>query len=155
MSAYVIDAETMDLAMSVVCGQTRWGYVFRTVAGVVMEHHATAEAATMIGRKWFAMCVESVTRRYPDCREHPENLPGPNGAQFLPEQYTFNGRRLVGVMDRAAWIAGYKALQCLEYQSCEGYMDETDEYKELVHISGEVAGKIIREMPEYDSSPGW
>jgi hypothetical protein len=154
MSAFVIDAETMDLAMSVVCGQTEWGHTFRTVAGVSVAYNPKA-AATEIGRKWFAMCVESVTQRYPNCRAHPENLPGPDGAQFLPERYTFGGKLLSGAMDRAAWIAGYKALQCLEYQSCEGNVDQTDEYKELVHVSGEVAGRIVRNLPEFDSSPGW
>lgn len=156
MSAFVVGTETMDRVVAVICGQSRWGYVIDKFAGIRIPENP--EAMTEIGRRLYAMNVEAVMQRYPDCRDSPGDLPGPANARHLPMRYKFRGKRLtascggptVGGLD---WISHYKAMTCLSYQCSEGNVDESELYAELERAKGRIADHILSRTPEYDAAP--
>jgi hypothetical protein len=163
MSAFVVGTETMDRVVAVICGQSRWGYVLRTFAGTAIPNNP--EAMTEIGRKLYAMNVEAVSQRYPDCEaRHDGAFPGPKGARKLPTKYKFAGEsplsgrgcggESVGGMD---WIRHYKAMTCLQYQCSEGNIAEVEPYAslyaELSTACGRIAEHILARTPEYDAAP--
>lgn len=44
------------------------------------------------------------------------------------------------------------SIQCLKYQSCEGYCEEKEEFKFLRQIEDTLKSKIISEIPEYQKA---
>jgi hypothetical protein len=49
-------------------------------------------------------------------------------------------------------VAAYKALRCLIYQCSEGDVTESDTFKELEVVAGEVAHAIVSALPAYETA---
>jgi hypothetical protein len=145
MSAFVIDSATMHKVINALCTQLRYQREDRTIAGLPVNE---ARNWTLIGRKLFAMNIEAVTQRYPDCKGNPGNMPG--GDIDAAEQYNFPGiPAMPEIKDKAECL---KALACLLYQSSEGNVSETALYKEIDAYEKTLGMAIINEMPEYQAA---
>ena len=46
----------------------------------------------------------------------------------------------------------FKAIHCLLYQCCEGNVPNSPLYDELNHAAGELAHRIVQDLPEYDKA---
>lgn len=141
MSAFVVSPENMHRAVTMLIGRHRYGgQRFRTFAGIDTTH---ANAGSYIGTKLYALNINAVTIRYPDCLEHPENLPGPiDQTEIRAYRYRPSA---------CTRIEGYKALGCLLYQCCEGDVPEMSEtYHALKDAYNTLAHEIVSDLPEYD-----
>jgi hypothetical protein len=94
---------------------------------------AQKEAGTKIGRKLFLMNRRALRARY-DC-----------GTLRLPE-FVFDG------WAEASPVEQFKAIHCLLYQCCEGKVPTSRLYDELNHAAGELAQRIVQDLPEYDKA---
>lgn len=71
---------------------------------------AAAENPTALGQMLWDENLKSIHARYPDTIGNPPNMPGPIGEDFKYIHQTVSRIDPVQVL---------KAIQCLEYQSCE------------------------------------
>jgi hypothetical protein len=92
------------------------------------------EAGTRIGRKLFLMNRRALRARY-GCGEHL-GLP-----EFVFEKWA-----------DATPVQQFKAIHCLLYQCHEGNVHESRLYAELNHSAGELAQRIVQDLPEYDKA---
>jgi hypothetical protein len=95
---------------------------------------AQKEAGTQIGRKLFLMNRRALRARY-GCGDHlcvPE---------FVFERWA-----------DATPVQQFKAMSCLLYQCHEGTVHESRLYDELNHAAGELAQRIVQDLPEYDKA---
>ena len=95
---------------------------------------AQKQAGTKIGRKLFLMNRRALRARY-GCSEH----------LCLP-QFVF-----------AKWadatpVEQFKAMCCLLYQCCEGKVSDSRLYDELNRAAGELAQRIVQDLPEYEKA---
>jgi hypothetical protein len=95
---------------------------------------AQKEAGTKIGRNLFLMNRRALGARY-GCGEHL-SLP-----EFVFERWA-----------DATPIAQFKAMCCLLYQCSEGEVPNTPLYGELNRAAGELAQRIVQDLPEYDKA---
>jgi hypothetical protein len=154
MSAYVIDSATMGRVLRGLFARNHYGQIVPLFDG---EHTDPGDRRsadpTELGRKLFAMNVEAVTQRYPDCRENPENLPGPHGAERLATEYC--APSVIGYRRDAAELTDfYKAIQCLLYQCSEGDVFESPLFLELQRAAATLACAIVELSPAYQRA-GW
>ena len=95
---------------------------------------AQKEAGTKIGRKLFLMNRKALRARYSgggDIRL----------AEFIFERWA-----------DATPVEQFKAMSCLLYQCHEGKVHESRLYNELNHAAGELAQRIVQDLPEYDKA---
>jgi hypothetical protein len=52
----------------------------------------------------------------------------------------------------AAPVEQFKAMCCLLYQCCEGKVPNTPLYHELNRAAGELAQRIVQDLPEYEKA---
>jgi hypothetical protein len=120
MSAFVIDEQTMHDAIRVLFGSGEAVAILdaANVRGMAME--------TWLGRRLFAMNIEAVWQRYPDCRDQPMNTPGP-GIDFAdwPSTYVYTGAATSEPLTPDDWARGEEAVSSLAYQSGEGNVPDT------------------------------
>ena len=142
MSAYVVDARTMDYAVDAITHRRRsYG---PTIARFAEIETAAPDAATAIGRALFAMNIEAVQQHYPDTRRDPSNLPGPGaGAEKLGSTYRHTRRLPLSL------VAGLKRLTELRYQCPEGDVYKSPLYAELERAIGTIALAIVEDLPGY------
>ena len=95
---------------------------------------AQKEAGTKIGRKLFLLNRRALRARY-GCGK---NLRLP---EFAFERWA-----------DATPIAQFKAMQCLIYQCCEGKVPNSRLYDALNHAAGELAQRIVQDLPEYEKA---
>jgi hypothetical protein len=95
---------------------------------------AQKEAGTKIGRKLFLLNGRALRARY-GCGEHLR-LP-----EFVLERWA-----------DATPIEQFKAMRCLLYQCCEGKVPNTPLYDELNRVAGELARRIVQDLPEYEKA---
>jgi hypothetical protein len=154
MSAFVIDTDMMDSVILGLFGRSTYDQLVPTFnGGFTFPNRPGSIDPTETGRLLYAMNVEAVTQRYPDCRENPENLPGPaRGAALLPVSYQAP-RRLGRPIGHAEKVKAYKAISSLLYQCSEGNVPESPLFAELQRAAGDIAGDIVRRLPEYDAAP--
>lgn len=156
MSAFVIGKDTMDRAVAAICGTDKY---YRSVV-LLLDGTPTnqSDSPTTIGRRLFAMNIEAVTQRYDDCREDPNNLPGPCDAEGgstvvnMATEYQFGGETLNKRSGKAKWTAALKSLVCLHYQCSEGDVVETSLFKELDRAIRQIAVDIVSNTPEYQKA---
>ena len=153
MSAFVIDTTAMHSVIRGVFGRSRCGQIVPQFDGA---YTAAGDRRSVepsdIGRKLFALNVEAVMQRYPDCRENPNDLPGPHDVHLLADSYQAPPN-LARPMDRAGMVASYKAVRSLLYQCSEGDVPDRPLFSELQRAAGEIAGEIVRSLPDYDKAP--
>jgi hypothetical protein len=94
---------------------------------------AQKEAGTKIGRKLFLMNRKALRARYGggDIRL----------AEFVLEKWA-----------HATPVEQFKAIHCLLYQCHEGKVHESRLYGELNRAAGELAQRIVEDLPEYDKA---
>ena len=49
-------------------------------------------------------------------------------------------------------VEQFKAMSCLLYQCCEGALSNSRLYDELSHAAGELAQRILQDLPEYEKA---
>ena len=125
MSAFVVSSQTMHNA----------------VAGIYDRDGGLA-AATVLGRKLFAMNYEAVMQRYPDCT--PDNMHGPCDQSDIGQDYRYNP-----TFASACKVVQYKAASCLSYQCAEGDVPDSDQYKDLDRAINAMAHDIVSSLPAY------
>ena len=92
------------------------------------------EIGTKIGRKLFLMNRRALSARY-----------GCSADDRVPE---FAFERWAD----ATPIEQFKAITCLLYQCCEGKVPDSSLYDELKGVAGELAQRIVQDLPEYDKA---
>ena len=95
---------------------------------------AQKEAGTKIGKKLFLLNRKALRARY-GCGEH---LPVP---EFVFEKWA-----------DASSIEQFKAIGCLLYQCNEGEVPNSRLYDELNHAAGDLAQRILQDLPEYQKA---
>jgi hypothetical protein len=103
------------------------------VALLASPTDAQKETGTTIGRKLFLMNRRALRARY-GC-----------GTLRLPE-FLFAG------WAEASPVEQFKAIHCLLYQCCEGKVPNSRLYDELNHAAGQLAQRIVQDLPEYDKA---
>ena len=95
---------------------------------------AQKEAGTNIGKKLFLLNRRALRARYGlgDHLRCPE---------FVFERWA-----------DATPVQQFKAISCLLYQCHEGKVHESRLYGELNHAAGELAQRIVQDLPEYDKA---
>lgn len=142
MSAFVIDESVMHKVVRAIAQH-------RTVFGPAVTR--SCAGLDEIGRALFAMNIDAVTQRYPDCKANPINLPGTVGCEKFPATYRFSDNHLP--MTKKDRIDSYKAIQCLLYQCSEGNVPETTLFIELTNLGHDLASAIVSGLPEYEAAP--
>jgi hypothetical protein len=92
------------------------------------------EAGSKIGRKLFLMNRRALSTRY-GCGKHLR-LP-----EFVFEKWA-----------DATPVQQFKAMSCLLYQCHEGKVHESRLYDELNRAAGELAQRIVQDLPEYEKA---
>ena len=95
---------------------------------------ARKEAGTQIGRKLFLMNRRALRARY-GCGDHLR-LP-----EFMFENWA-----------DATPVEQFKAIVCLLYRCCEGKVLNSPLYEELNGAAGELAQRILQDLPEYEQA---
>jgi hypothetical protein len=91
------------------------------------------EIGTQIGRKLFLMNRRALRARYGcDDHLHPE---------FVFERWA-----------DTTPVEQFKAIHCLLYQCAEGNVPNSLLYDALNHVAGELAQRIVQDLPEYDKA---
>ena len=106
----------------------------RRVSLLATPTDAQKDTGTKIGRKLFLMNRRALGARY-EC-----------SSRFPLSQFVF-----------AKWadatpVEQFKAMRCLLYQCCEGEVPNSQLYDELNRAAGELAQRIVQDLPEYDKA---
>ena len=130
MSAFVISPDTMH-----------------NVVAAMRDDVASLDALNTLGRDLYAMNIEAVMQRYPDCRNNYANMPGPIDQQGIGEGYRFNPAAA-----NPCAITRYKAARCLRYQCSEGDVPESEQYAKLNAAIDAMANDIVSHLPEFEQA---
>jgi hypothetical protein len=135
MSAFMVNTNVMaKVVTAILLNFDKFdGDTTSRVALLAAPTSAQMEAGTNIGRKLFLLNRRALRARY-DC-----------GTLRLPE-FVFEK------WADARPVEQFKALHCLLYQCCEGKSPNSRLYAELNHAAGELAQRIVQDMPEYDKA---
>ena len=95
---------------------------------------AQKETGTSIGKRLFLLNRRALRARY----GRSEHLRAP---EFAFEKWA-----------DAKPVEQFKAMSCLLYQCHEGKVHETRLYEELNRAAGELAQRIVQDLPEYDKA---
>ncbi len=95
---------------------------------------AQKEAGTNIGKKLLLLNRRALRARY-GCGDHLR-LP-----EFVFKNWT-----------DATPVEQFASMRCLLYQCHEGKVHESRLYDELNHAAGELAQRIVQDLPEYDKA---
>lgn len=133
MSAWIVSAHHID-ALAYAAVKRNILYCFRKLS-------ERCESPAKVGRILLAQCVRSVRLRYPDLPDH--DLPG---SDARPENYTYR------TPARFTPVALVKAVDCLDYQSCE---DPAWAESEAYAICEALRIHLIGELPGYESARTW
>jgi len=100
------------------------------------------DEAQRVGQMLWDENVQSVRSRYPDCKFNGD-LPGPIGEDYIYGEH----RAIFGDLEP---VAIFKAINCLDYQSCEhdGWKDS-----EAFAYLDSLRHAVICSLPGYDSAP--
>lgn len=142
MSAFVVSHSLIDVVITAAISDRVHGSPrYRKFNDVRNYVPINREAATEIGRTLLAENERSVMFRYPG--ETLGSMPGTVGETSA--SYTFKERR-------ASPVAVLKALNCLDYQSCES---DDWEGTEAYRIIGAIRNRVITTLPGYQGGEGW
>jgi hypothetical protein len=136
MSAFMVNTKVMAKVVTAIL-LNRDTFDGESTCRVVMLATPTdtqKEIGTKIGRKLFLLNRKALRARY-GCGEH---LRVP---EFALEKWA-----------DATPIEQFAALRCLLYQCHEGKVHESPLYGELNHAAGELAQRILQDLPEYQKA---
>ena len=136
MSAYMVNTKVMaKVVTAILLNLDQFdGESTCRVALLASPTDAQKEAGIRIGRKLFLMNRRALRARY-----------GCGGDTRLADF----------VFDRwadATPVEQFKAMSCLLYQCHEGKAHESRLYDELNRAAGELAQRIVQDLPEYDQA---
>ena len=136
MSAFMVNANVMAKVVTAILLNFDTFDGESTARGPLLAAPTDAqkETGTKIGRKLFLMNRRALRARY-GCSDH---LRVP---EFVFEKWA-----------DATPVEQFKAMSCLLYQCHEGKVHETQLYDELNHAAGELAQRIVQDLPEYDKA---
>jgi hypothetical protein len=136
MSAFMVNANVMAKVVTAILLNldTFDGESTHRTALLAAPTHAQKEAGAKIGRKLFLMNRRALHGRY-GCSDN-NRLP-----QFVFEKWA-----------AATPVEQFKAIHCLLYQCSEGNVPNSPLYGELNCVAGELAQRIVQDLPEYDKA---
>jgi len=136
MSAFMVNTNVMAKVVTAILlnRDTFDGESTCRAALLAAPTDAQREAGTKIGRKLFLMNRRALSTRYV-CGNHLR-LP-----EFVFEKWA-----------DATPVQQFKAMSCLLYQCHEGKVHESRLYDELNHAAGELAQRIVQDLPEYEKA---
>jgi hypothetical protein len=135
MSAFIVNTSVMAKVVTAILlnHDTFDGESTSRSAFLATPTDAQKEAGTTIGRRLFLLNRRALRARY--------------------------GCSTVGLPDFAfkEWavaspVEQFKAMSCLLYQCSEGNVSDTQLYGELNRAAGELAQRIVQDLPEYDKA---
>jgi hypothetical protein len=146
MSAFVSDDQTINRIVSGLCFAKLHGDYSNPIPRLDGDLAAAIESPAEFGRTLYAMNVNAVEQRYPDCIGNPNNLPGQcdDDGNHLPYQY----QSIIPPQP----IQLYKSIQSYLYQCNEGDVDEFPLYKTLNGYLVKLACHIVDNSPAYDKA---
>lgn len=144
MSAFVVDRETMDRALSALFAN---GVYHDTIFGENPRVGPLSALASRIGRRLWAMNIAAVEGRYPDCVGN-DHIPGWDGCRAMVETYVWQGKPAQATLHEL--MQPYKSLRCLIYQCSEDPVHGSPEFRELERCAGKVAHALVEALPAYD-----
>ena len=136
MSAFMINTNVMAKVVTAILLNFDTFDGGSTARGALLAAPTDAqkEAGTSIGKKLFILNRRALRARYGrgDHLRHPE---------FAFERWA-----------DATPVRQFKAMSCLLYQCHEGKVHESQLYGELNRVAGELAQRIVQDLPEYDKA---
>ena len=139
MSAYVVEDQVINKIVSFLnvaaLGSDGYNYDIRSLkeAGYDLSTEADCERLAF---EMFALNCFSVNERYGD-GQHKE-------FRAMDFEYHFKSPR--------PRIEVYKALECWQYQSCEGRASDTKLYTIMEGVRNAMAATIVHSLKEYDQA---
>ena len=135
MSAFIVNTNVMAKVVTAILlnRDTFDGESTCRSAFLAAPTDAQREAGTTIGRKLFLLNRRALHARY-GCSTL--GLP-----EFIFDQWA-----------DASPVEQFKAMSCLLYQCSEGNVSDTQLYGELNRAAGELAQRIVQDLPEYDKA---
>ena len=136
MSAFMVNTNVMAKVVTAILLNFDTFDGRSTARGPLMAAPTDAqkETGTSIGKRLFLLNRRALRARY-GCGEHL-GLP-----EFVFEKWA-----------DATPVEQFKAIHCLLYQCHEGKVHETRLYGELNRAAGELAKRIVEDLPEYDKA---
>ena len=138
MSAFMVNTNVMAKVVTAILQNTNRFSTIQTFRGRLVDNPLTDAqkvAGTQIGRKLFLMNRKALRVRYGS----GEHLRFP---EFVFEKWA-----------GATPVEQFAAMRCLLYQCCEGRVPDSTLYDELNHAAGELAQRIVQDLPEYEKAP--
>jgi hypothetical protein len=138
MSAFIVNTNVMSKAVTAILLNLDMfdGESTSRTALLASPTDAQKEAGTKIGRKLFLMNRRALRARY----GYGDHLRLP---EFVFERWA-----------DATPVEQFKAIHCLLYQCHEGTVHESRLYDELNHAAGELAQRIVQDLPNTTRLPG-
>jgi hypothetical protein len=135
MSAFLVNTSVMAKVVTAILlnFDTFDGKSTCRAALLAVPTDAQKEAGTKIGRQLFLLNRRTLRARY-DCT-----------AESLPD-FGF------GKWADASPVEQFKAMCCLLYQCSEGKVPDSQLYGELNRAAGELAQRIVQDLPEYEQA---
>jgi hypothetical protein len=136
MSAFIVSTNVMTSVVTAILLNFDTFDGRSTARGVLLAAPADAqkEAGTNIGKKLFILNRRALRARY----GYGDHLRLP---EFVFERWA-----------DATPVQQFKAISCLLYQCHEGKVHKSRLYAELNHAAGELAQRIVQDLPEYDKA---
>ena len=138
MSAFMVNTDVMTKVVTVIPQNTNQFSTIQIFRGRLVDNPLTdaqKAAGTQIGRKLFLMNRKALRARYG------------NGEHFFVPEFVFEK------WADARPVEQFAAMRCLLYQCCEGKVPDSLLYGELNHAAGELAQRIVQDLPEYEKAP--
>jgi hypothetical protein len=144
MSAFVCNDQTINRIVAGLhaCSYAEYGSPLPQLSQELRE---VFDMPAEFGRTLYAMNVNAVEQRYPDCVGNPDELPGQiKNGKHMP--YTYKEVRTPSPTQL------YKSLQCFLYQCTEGDVDELPLYRQLRKFSDDLAHHMVSHTSEYEQA---
>jgi hypothetical protein len=136
MSAFMVNTNVMAKVVTAILLNFDMFDGKSTARGPLMAAPTDAqkEAGTNIGKKLFILNRRALRARY----GHGDHLRVP---EFVCERWA-----------DATPVQQFKAMSCLLYQCHEGKVHKSRLYDELDRAAGELAQRVVQDLPEYDKA---
>ena len=136
MSAFIVNTKVMAKVVTTILLNLDMfdGESTSRTALLASPTDAQKEAGTSIGKRLFLLNRRALRARY-GCGDH---LRCP---EFAFENWA-----------DATPVEQFVAMRCLLYQCCEGKVSDSLLYHELNYAAGELAQRVVQDLPEYDKA---
>lgn len=137
MSAFMVNTNVMAKVVTAILQNTNQFSTIQTFRGRLVDDPLTdaqKAAGTQIGRKLFLMNRKALRAR----SGYGEHLRVP---EYVFEKWA-----------DATPVEQFAAMRCLLYQCCEGKVPDSGLYSELNRAAGELAQRIVQDLPEYEKA---